>query len=200
MSDDTRAPGRESIEETFRALYGEGPTEHRATRDPSAPGTVVAGISAYRGEDHWHLVTQGLTDLAGKTAGDPPNVSRFGHELTLLTPAADRPPAWAYDLLLGTARVCVTVGRAFHAGARLAPGAPVDGAASALVAVGLRADPLAKPSAFPFGRYLFLQAVGITATEYRLMQRASTLMVLERLALRDPLLRTDPRRGGAPGR
>jgi hypothetical protein len=120
--------------------------------------------------------------------------SGFGHELTLTTPASDRAPDWAFDLLLGTARVCVTHARPFHAGARLAPGAPVDGGGSALVALGLREDPLVTPVAFPFGTFVLLQAVGVTDVEYRLMQRAGTLKVLERLALRDPLLRTDPRR------
>jgi hypothetical protein len=194
---DDRAPGWESITEAFSAVHGRAPDEHRAVRaDGRSPagGAVLHGISAYRGADHWHLVTLGLTELFAKPADQPPAVSGWGHELTLLTPASPTAPDWAFELLLGVARTCVTHGRAFHAGARLAPGAPLDGGASALVAIGLRADPLVRPTRFPFGRYEFLQAVGVTTGEFKLMRRAGTLMVLERLAVRDPLLRTDPSR------
>jgi hypothetical protein len=200
VAGDGAEPGRAAIEQAFAAVYPDGPAEHRAlppAERPPAPGGVLAGISAYRADDRWHLVTFGLTDLAAKTENERPQTSHFGHELTLMVPPAERPPDWAFDLLLGVAKVCVTHGRPFHAGARMAPGAPVDGARSKIVAVGLRLDPLVVPSAFPFGRYVLLQAVGVQEVEYRLMRRAGTLKVLEQLALRDPLLRTDPARGGA---
>lgn len=194
------APGRDSIQAAFAARYDPVTAVHKlVVPDAGAPAGegVLSAISAYRGDDHWHFVTLGLTDLVAKPAGGRRDRSGFGHELTLLTPAADTPPGWAFDLLLGTARVCVAVGRPFHAGARLAPGGPIDGGASALCAIGLREDPLVTPLALPFGRYVFLQAVGVTDVEYRLMQRAGTLKVLERLAVRDPLLRTDPARAGS---
>lgn len=198
MADRVSAPGWESIEAAFRAVHGDAEVVHRApppAQRPPADGAVLHGISAYRAADHWHLVTFGLTDLVRKTEGDPPTMSGFGHELTLTTPATDRPPDWGFDILMAVARTCVTHGRPFHPGARLAPGAALDGRSSALVAIGLRLDPWARPTAFPFGKYQFLHAVGITDVEYRLMQRADTLMVLDRLAVRDPLLRTDPARG-----
>jgi hypothetical protein len=191
---DDSAPGWDSITEAFGALHGSAPHEQRAVRPDGQEGPVLHSISAYRGEDHWHFVTLGLTELFAKPPDQPPGVSGWGHELTLLTPASQRAPDWGFELLLGVARTCVTHGRPFHAGARLAPGPPLDGAGSGLVAIGLRADPLVAPTRFPFGRYEFLQAVGVTTGEYKLMRRAGTLMVLERLALRDPLLRTDPAR------
>ncbi|MGX6450270.1 hypothetical protein ACVU7I_19695, partial [Patulibacter sp. S7RM1-6] len=76
---------------------------------------------------------------------------------------------------------------------RLAPGAPLDGADSALVALGLRADPVVAIAGA--GAPPVLQLVGVTLGEYLLMQRVGTATVLERLAARDPLLRTDPGRG-----
>ncbi len=198
MTADVRAAGRDSIEAAFAAVYGPAQPEHRApppAQRPPHSGGVVHGISAYRGEDHWHLVTLGLTDLFAKSPGQMAVRSGFGHELTLIVPV-DGPtvPDWAFDLLLGTARVTVTHGRPFHAGARLAPGGPVDGRASGLVALGLREDPLVTPTEFPFGEYVLLQAVGVSDVEYRLMQRVGTLRVLDGLAARDPLLRTDPAR------
>lgn len=194
------APGQDSIEAAFAAVYDPASAVRRVVAPgarPPAVGPAVTGVTAYRGEDHWHLVTLGLTDLVAKAPGTQADRSGFGHELTLLTPATDVPPPWAFDLLVGTARVCGAVGRPFHPGARLAPGGPIDGGASALCAVGIREDPFVTPLTLPFGEYRFLQAVGVTDVEYRLMQRAGTLKVLAALAARDPLLRTDPRRGGS---
>ncbi len=199
MAGEAPAPGRAAIESAFAAVYGPGAPVRRVPPPeqlPPHPGGVVHGISAYRGDDLWHLVTLGLTDLEAKSPGQIAARSGFGHELTLIVPAGEdaAPPDWAFDLLLGTARVTVTHGRPFHAGARLAPGGPVDGGTTDLVALGLREDPLVRPAAFPFGAWVLLQAVGVTEVEYRLMQRAGTLTVLDALAARDPLLVTDPAR------
>jgi hypothetical protein len=93
-------------------------------------------------------------------------------------------------LLDGAARTAVAFGRPLHDGARMAPGAPVDGAGSGLVALGIRTDPLVRPA----GPAVVLQAVGVTLGEHALMGRVGTALVLDRLAARDPLLRTDPSR------
>jgi hypothetical protein len=179
-------PDGPSVEAAFAARYGDGATR-RIARAPE--GDALRGIAAYRGDDHWHLVTLGLAQARpAPRAGATPDP--IGHELSLLTPAAERPPAWAFALLDGAARTALAVGRPFHPGARMAPGAPVDGAGSGLVALGIRADPLVVPT----GPAAVLQAVGVTAAEFGLMQRVGTELVLERLAARDPLLRTDPGR------
>ena len=151
---------RVSSDTAFRAAYGE-----------QEPVRLADGaISAWRGEVHWHLVTAGLPH----------------RQLTLLVPAGEGPPpAWAFELLLGVARTEQAAGRALHAGARLAPGGPVDGAGSGLVAVALRDDPVAPD---------LLQVVAITAGEHALMGRVGTALVLEKLADRDLLLVTDPAR------
>jgi len=176
-----------SVEAAFAAHYGDGAVR-RVARAPD--GDVLRGIAAYRGDDHWHLVTLGLSAVEPPGRDGAASPGPFAQELTLLTPAADVPPAWAFALLDGAARTAIAVGRPFHAGARLAPGAPVDGAGSGLVALGIRPDPLVVPT----GPYLLLQAVGVTTGEHLLMQRVGTELVLERLAARDPLLRTDPAR------
>jgi hypothetical protein len=176
-----------SVEAAFAAHYGEG-AERRVAR--ASEGDVLRGIGAFRGPDHWHLVTLGLAAVVPEPRDDRPTPAPFAQELTLVVPAADRPPGWAFALLDGAARTAIAVGRPFHAGARMAPGAPVDGAGSGLVALGIRADPLVTPS----GPYVLLQAVGVTSGEYLLMQRVGTELVLEKLAARDPLLTTDPAR------
>jgi len=188
-------PGWADIGTAFRDVYAGAQQAHRVPppdRRPPAEGAPLHAVHAYRGEGHWHLVTVGLTDpgLRGPNAPVQGVKGGWGYELTLITTAADAPPPWAFELLTGIVRTGVTLGRPFHAGARLAPGAPVDGAASELVAVGIRADPLVRPE----GPAKLLQAVGVTAGEYKLMQRVGTALVLDRLAQRDPLLRTDPAR------
>lgn len=183
---DPSSPGP-SVAAAFAAHHGDGATRLVA-RAPE--GDVLGGIAAYRAADHWHLVTLGLADVVPDPRDGSPDPDRLGQELTLLVPAADRPPAWAFSLLDGAARTAIAVGRPFHAGARMAPGAPVDGAGSGLVALGVRADPLVAAA----GPHEVLQLVGVTSGEYLLMQRVGTALVLERLAARDPLLLTDPAR------
>lgn len=186
VPDPRRRSAGPSAEAAFATHYGEGAVR-RVARAPD--GDVLRGIAAYRGNGHWHLVTLGLA-AAVPAARDGAAAQRLGHELTLLVPAADDPPAWAFALLDGAARTALAVGRPFHAGARMAPGPPVDGADSALVALGVREDPRVRP----VGTDALLQLVGVTVGEYLLMQRVGTALVLERLAARDPLLVTDPDR------
>jgi hypothetical protein len=112
----------------------------------------------------------------------------FGQELTLRTPPAEQPPVWGFELLAGVAR---TLRRRAAACTRRAhgPGEPVDGAGSGLVALGVREDPLVSWTAC-----LLLQVVGVSAGEYGVMGKVGTALVLDKLAARDPLLRTDPSR------
>ncbi len=129
--------------------------------------TGVTAIEVLRGPEHWHLVADGPT-------------------LSLLAPPAERAPDWAFTVLLGAAGTAHAAGRSLHANARLAPGPPLDGARSNLVALGLRPDPILGPR--------LLQLVGLTAGEHALMGRVGTALVLEKLAARDALLRLDPNR------
>jgi hypothetical protein len=177
-------PPDSPVEGAFQAVYGAG-----SGRVASSDDGLLRGIAAYRGDRHWHLVTLGLAAIdpprrEGATSSGP-----LGHELSLIVPAAPSPPPWAFGLLDGAARTAVAVGRPFHAGARMAPGPPVDGAGSGLVAIAMREDPVVVATDVPL-----LQAVGVTQGEYLLMQRVGTALVLERLAARDRLLTTDPAR------
>lgn len=186
VSDEPRPNAPSAVRRAFAAVYG----PPRARLSAPAPGRgadapLPVGVDAHAFDGGWHLVTAGLAAVG---AGD--DAAPLDQELTVIVPAAERPPEWAFALLLGTARTSVAVGRPFHAGARLAPGGPLDGGDSGLVAVGLRADPVVTVEGGP----ALLQAVGVTNGEYLLMQRVGTLPVLERLAARDPLLRTDPSR------
>ncbi|WP_026912167.1 suppressor of fused domain protein [Patulibacter minatonensis] len=175
----------DAVRAAFAAHYGDGARIAAADR-----GGALRGIAVHRGEGLLHLVTIGLAARVPQGRDGAPDAGPLGHELTVLLPAADEPPAWAFSLLDGAARTALSVGRPFHAGARMAPGGAVDGAGSGLVAVGVRADPVIDPP----GPVEVLQLVSVTAGEYLLMQRVGTALVLDRLAVRDPLLRTDPSR------
>lgn len=195
MASEDEAPGWDSIEAAFGAIYLEPPV-HVAPplgQQPPFAGGVLNGISAYRGKEHWHLVSFGLTDLFQKTS-DEGSVSGWGYELTVTTAVEDdQPPQWAFELLMGIARTTVRHGERYEAGVRLGTG-PIPGDDSKLVAVAFAPDGLVQPTQFPFGEYCFLQAVGVTQSEREEMQRSSTEAVLARLRAEDSLLRTDPAR------
>jgi len=89
-----------------------------------------------------------------------------------------------------------TAGRRVRRGHRLDAGGRVGGEGSPLTAVAFTRDRAATPQLFPFGEYALLQLVGVTSSELAEMQASTTATVLDRLAERDPALRTDPARGG----
>jgi suppressor of fused len=194
-NDDEAAPGWDSIERAFAEVYPEQPL-HVAPpveQQPPFAGGVLNGISIYRGVNHWHFVTFGLTDLFGKTPDDGPQ-SGWGYELTLTTRADQaEPQQWAIALLMGIARTTVLNGEGYAPGVRLGTG-PIPSAESPLVAVAFLEDPLVQPDAFPLGEFTFLRVIGITQSEREQMQRTNTEAVLARLGATDGLLLTDPTR------
>jgi suppressor of fused-like protein len=190
----TEAPGWMSIEQAFAGVYGEHSPDHRAPPiPPPLEGGILNGISAYRGDDHWHLTTFGLTELFAK-ASDDPDHSGWGYELTLIAPPTPDAPDWAFRLLLAIAQTTVQDDAFYDVGHRLDAGKPIDGASSRLTAVAFCVDRVVTPKAFPFGRYTLLQMVGITAEELAEMKQSSTDIVLDRLAQTDSLLMTNPDR------
>ena len=155
------------------------------TIQPPFAGGILNGISAYQGREHFHFVTYGLTDLFFKTDPDDPDVSGWGYELTLTTHTADRPHPWAWEVLLHVARTTVELGTVYRPGARFLTGKVPD-AASHLTGFALQPAPVVEPHAFPFGRFDFLQLVGITEAERTQMSASGTREVLARLMTIDP--------------
>ena len=155
----------------------------------------VYGLSAYRVDDVWLLVTFGLTELFTKESDDP-ETSGFGFELTLRVPAdADSRPVGHSTCSRSSDRRCSRPVRSLRAAtgwtravrslARRTPSSPrspfVD-------------DPQLPAITSPYGAASFLEVVGITAAELAAAQSTSTAAVIERLALSSPLLVTNPRR------
>ena len=87
------------------------------------------------------------TELFAKESEDA-DVSGWGYELTLRSPAAGEPQAWALELLF----------------------ASIGGEESPLSAVAFTADRVVQAQRFPFGRFAFLQLVGVTPAELEEMK------------------------------
>ena len=70
------APGWDAIDAAVRALHGDA-EPLRGLVPGVAFGSPLQGVSAFAEPDHWHLVTDGLTELFGKES-DVAEISGFG--------------------------------------------------------------------------------------------------------------------------
>jgi Suppressor of fused protein (SUFU) len=191
---DDEAPGWDAIESAVARVHpGVEPLHWETGILPDEDG--VYGLSAYRADGVWLLVTFGLTELFAKVSDDP-DFSGFGFELTLGVPGeAAEPPGWARNLLIRLGSVVFSTGTVFEDGHRLDPGGPITGGAdSRLTGLAFVTDPQLPAIDSPYGAASFLEVVGITAAELAEAQASSTAAVLQRLAQSSPLLVTDPHR------
>ncbi|HSK04858.1 MAG TPA: suppressor of fused domain protein, partial [Kofleriaceae bacterium] len=197
---DDRAPGWEAIDAALRPIYGDDADPiHYAAAVPYALGgkDPLEGISAYPRDTpvpHWHLVTYGFTDLFDKESADPA-VSGYGFELTLRllrSPEEETPPAWALDFLQNLGRYVFSTGNRFGLGHKMGLNGPIAlGHDTQLTAICFAEDPELGEFSSPFGAARFLQVVGLTDDEYRLVQEWSTTGLVEVLGRSLPFLVTD---------
>jgi hypothetical protein len=159
-------------------------------RPDQAPLDQVTG---HRVDDHWHLVTYGLSEIDAKESDDP-EVSGWGFELTVRVEApgdSEEEPAWAVDLLTNLAVYVWTSRHPFAPGHHLALGGPIRlDSDTRLTAAAVVRDPTLGETTGPFGSVEFLQVVGMTDDELELCRAWSTDGVLELLTGRDPMLVT----------
>ncbi len=191
MTDDDNAPGWDAIHLAVTRIVGQQEPLHWGTGTlPGQDG--VYGISAYRADGHWLLVTFGLTDLFDTTEDEDPDVSGWGFELTLRVPAAGDPPAWSLRLLEQLGRYVYSGAKTLRAGHRLDPGGPITGKPDTrLTALAFTEDPQLSQISSPNGTVNFIAVVGITAAELAQMKTSTTEAVLADLRNRSPLLVTD---------
>ena len=170
-------------------------------RDPlhmgfgNLPGQGLYGLSAFRADGHWLLVTYGMTELFVKDS-DGEQVSGWGYELTMRVPRdAEQPPAWTVRLLERLCDYTWTQGRPFASGHRMDPAGPITGRDDTrLRALAFTTDPELPAIDSQFGAAEFLTVVGITADELAWMKATRTATVLAELGADSPLLITDPAR------
>lgn len=191
-SENDSAPGWAAIEAAVEGVVPPQQPLHWGTSNLPGQGGIY-GLSAYRTDEDWLLVTFGLTELFGKESGDS-QWSGWGFELTMRIPVrdAEQPPAWALNLLEKLGKYVYSSGRWFEAGHRMQPGGPISGKPDTrLTAIAFTEDPQLGTIETPHGKVQFLQVVGITDDQLARMKASSTAEVLTELAASSPLLVTD---------
>jgi tetratricopeptide (TPR) repeat protein len=122
-------------------------------------------------------------------------VSGFGFELTLRLardPAEEQPPTWALSFLQNLGRYVFGSGNRFALGHKMGLNGPIAlDQDTRITAVCFADDPELGEISSEHGSARFLQVVGITEDEYRLIQEWSTAGFVEILRERVPYLVTD---------
>ena len=198
--DDDSSPGWDAIDRALAPIYGDAePHAHYGTVLPYMLGgnDPIHGISVYLRTDpipHFHFVTYGFTDLFVKETDDP-DESGFGFELTLrLGRAADENevPSWALNFLQNLARYVFGTGNRFGAGHKMGLNGPIAlDHDTKLTAILFTEDPELGAFESEFGKAHFIQVVGITDDEYRLIQEWSTTGLVDILRKKLPHLVTE---------
>lgn len=193
------APGWDAIDGALRPLYGSTEPKHYGTALSQREGgeDPIHGISVYLREEpspHFHFVTYGFTELWDKESEDA-DTSGFGFELTFRLAREEdeeEPPAWVMHFLQNLGRYVFRTGNAFAPGHKMGLNGPIAlGERTAITAICFAPDPELGAFHSSNGQAEFLQIVGITDDEYRLIQDWCTDGFLELLAMRSPMLITE---------
>ncbi|RJO76656.1 suppressor of fused domain protein [Nocardia panacis] len=196
----SEAPGWQAIDAALRPLYGQTRPAHWGTVQPYSLGgpDPLDGVSAYpRSEPvpHWHYIGYGLSELHEKEWDDP-NISGWGFEFTFRLarrPEENDAPNWPAGFLQTLARYVIQSGKWFEPGHTIKANGPLDPerAESRIQAFAFTVDPELGAIDTPHGRLRFLQAVGLTMTEYRAALGGKAIDLLSTLESRIPLLCTN---------
>ncbi|WP_186316074.1 suppressor of fused domain protein [Catellatospora sichuanensis] len=205
MTDDTEDyPGWDAVTAALDRLYPGVEPQHFGTPIKwrlGGPGPLD-GVSFYRRDDHWHLVSYGMSELYTKEWDDPEQ-SGWGFEFTFRvarTSGEDEPPLWAANFLQALARYVFGSGNGFGPGHHLDLNGPVcERPDTAIRAAAFTDDPELGVIDTPHGQVRFLQVVGLTLEEYAVIEQWDALRLLEALRPRLPLLVTDLDRGDLTG-
>ena len=194
-----KSPGWDAIDAALKPIYGDADPMHWGVLKPYGMGgnDPIHGISAYPRTDpspHWHFVTYGFTDLFEKENEDPEE-SGFGFELTFRlarTLADAQPPTWALNFLQNLGRYVFSSGNRFAAGHKMGLNGPIAlDLDTQITAVCFSEDPELGEIVSAHGKARFVQIVGITDDEYRLIQEWSTHGLIDILGKKLPYLITD---------
>lgn len=157
--DDDDAPGWDAIDAALAPLVGDRQPLHFGTNTGLPDQDGIWGLSGYRMDDHWFYVTYGLTELFAKVS-DVPDVSGWGHELTLrLVATDDELPQWPLNLLHRLGQLVFERGTPFDPGGYLEfPGV----SAPLPPSVAFTTDPWLATVDGPNGRFGFTAVAGLT--------------------------------------
>jgi suppressor of fused len=198
---DDAAPGWDAIDAALARIYPGVEPQHYGTLIKWRLGgpDPLDGISVYAREDHWHIVTYGLSELYGKESDDPTE-SGWGFELTFRPtrrPDETDHPMWALNFLQNIARYVFSSGNPFGPGHHMNLNGPISLAApeTAIRAITFADDPELGVISTVHGQLRFLQVVGLTLEEYAVIERWDVQQLLAAMAPHLPLLVTDLARG-----
>ncbi|WP_145149899.1 suppressor of fused domain protein [Paenibacillus xylanexedens] len=178
MTHEENTSGWDAIDQAIGELYGEQEPHHYGTSIPYMLGgpDPLDGISVYSANTpmpHWHFVTYGFSELYEKEMQDA-SKSGYGFELTFRLTRSENetePPAWALNLLQNVGRYVFNSGNIFHAGDYMDANGPICLESDTLLtALSFIEDPDLPEISTPNGSVQFIQMVGITGRELKMIQ------------------------------
>ena len=190
--------GFDAIAEAVQKLYPDQEGLYYGTVIPYALGgnDPLDGVEIWKsghGIPHWHYITYGFTELYEKESEDP-EMSGYGFELTfrLKRGNEEQPPVWPVSLLQNLARYVFSSGNVFGPGHHIDANGPIAlETDTRLTALGFHIDPELGELDTPNGRFMFLQAVGLTRDEMEAMMCWNGERFLSELEKEIPLCVTD---------
>lgn len=196
------AVGWLSIDEKVNEIYGQQEPQHFGTiikymlggKDP------LDGLSVYESqnqEDHYHIVSYGLSELYYNEESAGKEFSKYGFEFTFRLKKKEGDDFnWAMNLMQNLARYVFETGKWFEEFHFIPTNSPIRlDYDTNLTAIAFVLDPELGKIQTPHGEVQFLQMVGITTDEYELLKQnpklAETEKLLHQLKVNNPLLITD---------
>lgn len=196
------AVGWLSIDEKVNEIYGQQEPQHFGTiikymlggKDP------LDGISVYESqnqEDHYHIVSYGLSELYYNEESAGKEFSKYGFEFTFRLKKKEGDDFnWAMNLMQNLARYVFETGKWFEEFHFIPTNSPIRlDYDTNLTAIAFVLDPELGKIQTPHGEVQFLQMVGITTDEYELLKQnpklAETEKLLDQLKINNPLLITE---------
>jgi len=196
------AVGWLSIDEKVNEIYGQQEPQHFGTiikymlggKDP------LDGISVYENknqENHYHIVSYGLSELYYNEESAGKEFSKYGFEFTFRLKKKEGDDFnWVMNLMQNLARYVFETGKWFEEFHFIPTNSPIRlDYDTNLTAIAFVLDPELGKIQTPHGEVQFLQMVGITTDEYEQLKQnpklAETEKLLEQLKINNPLLITD---------
>lgn len=185
--------GEDAIEDALLAAY---PGAELIWCTPREGRTLqLAGYVAVRVEEpiaHWLIVSRGFTELREKEQHDP-DVSGFGFELTCRVPAsAELDCVWVLAWMQSIADRVAGSGSDLEPFQNMLATAPAK--ADEICALVFVEDVALRPGRSPNGGFYFLQMVGLTSSEYDVINTWDARAMVDLIRPRNPIFLTDPKR------
>ncbi len=191
-----------AIDEKVNEIYGQQEPQHFGTiikymlggKDP------LDGISVYESQkqqDHYHIVSYGLSELYYDEESVGKEFSKYGFEFTFRLKKVESDDFnWAMNLMQNLARYVFESGKWFEEFHFIPTNSPIRlDYDTNLTAIAFVLDPELGKIQTPHGEVQFLQMVGITTDEYEQLKQNpktyETEKLLDQLKINNPLLITD---------